>query len=89
MFLGCSLKCGGGRRVCRQTGEHKIGHSQLAKLLENFVDELRSPLRMAQKVTVVRGSSGQKAYILFARVCGQTRHSCQMIAVIAKKQQRF
>jgi hypothetical protein len=44
---------------------------------------------MAQELTVVPGSSVEKAHILFARVRAQTGHTHQIISVVAKKQQRL
>ena len=89
ILLCRSPKGGGGRRVCRQTGQHKIAHAQLAKLSQYFVDEFCPPLRMAQELAVVRSRGVEKAYVLFAGVCAQTRHCHQVIAVVAKKKQRL
>ena len=71
MLPGRSMNCGRRRRVCRQTGEHQIDYSQLTEFSENSVDELSSPLRMAEKLTVVRSRSGEKTYIFSASIRGQ------------------
>jgi hypothetical protein len=62
----------------------------LVKFRENSIDELLSPLRRAQELTVVPRSSSEKAHILFAEVRAQAYHSHQVIAVVvAEKQQRL